>query len=464
MKPLPLDEICKVVNGRGEFLNASAHVGGVTIDTRTCSRGDLYFAIRGKRLDGHQFLPQAAQTGCIAAVIDRDAKVEPGIAEAFGAGIIRCHDTTQALGALAAYHRSLIAATVVAVTGSNGKTTTKRLIHHILSKRLRGTCSPKSFNNNIGVPLTLLAASPEDQYVVCEVGTNAPGEIAELGSLCRPDIAVITSIGETHLEKLGSLERVATEKASLLGCMREGGLGVVWADSELLLRAARAHGGRYVTFGMSSDSELRLTACEPRGQGMVFEVNGRFRGELPLSGRHNACNALAAIAVARRMGISCEDAAAALADFSSGAEMRLEWLHIGSVSVINDAFNANPASMEAAADVLVQSRASRAVLVAGDMLELGEQAAALHERTGRRAAQRGVDLVIGVGALGRYIAQGAAGAGASSQWFESVEQAGERLPELLCDGDVVLIKGSRGMKMERLIEPLRRCAARQGAG
>jgi UDP-N-acetylmuramoyl-tripeptide--D-alanyl-D-alanine ligase len=454
MKPLALEEIRRAVLGRWMSRGQEVTVLGVSTDSRGARKGDLFVALKGERFDGHEFLVQAAKAGCVSAMVNRDAAVDPGAADGFVGRLIGVEDTTRALGELAAYYRRLLPTTVLAVTGSNGKTTVKRMIHHVLSKRLTGSCSPKSFNNQIGVPLTLLSAGAGDDYVVCELGSNSPGEIAALGRIVQPDIAVIVSVGATHLEKLGSVDRVAVEKASLLEMLAPDGLAVVWADSEHLDRALRAHDRRLIRFGVSDAAELRLTGYEPVGRAQRFQLNGRWWVDLPLSGRHNSLNALATIAVAQRFGFTQEEASAALADFA-GAEMRMQWIEAGEVAVINDAYNANPSSMVAAAEVLTEGPGARKVMIAGDMRELGEQAIEMHVQLGREIASRKVDLLIGVGTLGRYIAKGAAEGGIAAEAFGTVEDACRAVGELLRRGDVVLIKGSRAMAMERLVEPIR---------
>ena len=453
MKPLGLEEVRDAIHGRWRARGAAPAVRSVTTDSRSAKPGELFFALRGERTDGHGFLRQAAEAGCSAAVVARDAELPAGMDVAFAGGIIGVADTTAALGELAAYHRRRLGSTVVAVTGSNGKTTVKRMIHHILSRRLTGTCSPKSFNNAVGVPLTLLAASAGDDYVICELGTNAPGEIASLGEIARPDVAVITSVAAAHLEKLGSIERVAAEKASILGALAGDGLGVVFGDSDVLARAVRPYDRRVIRFGVSEDADLRLTDYRPMDRRQRFELNGRVWVDLPLPGRHNALNALAALAVAQRFGFERQDAAAALADFAAG-DMRLEWIDARAGTVINDAYNANPASLAAAVEVLSACRGARKVLVVGDMRELGDQAEPLHRQAGREMAGRGVDLLITVGRLGRYIAMGAAEVGLETESFDSSDAAGPQLRRLLREGDTVLVKGSRAMAMEELTAPI----------
>ncbi len=454
MIKLPLDEICRVVRGRRLGSSAPLSVCGVSTDTRTAGAGELFVALRGPQFDAHAFLERAAAAGCAAALVCRDARVPPDQAERFPGGLIAVDNTLLALGELGAWHRTQVAAAVVAVTGSNGKTTVKRMIHHVLSRRLKGTCSPKSFNNDIGVPLTLLGVTPGHDYVVCELGSNAPGEIAHLARMVRPDVAVITSIGETHLEKLQSVQKVAVEKASLLDYLEPDGLAVTWADSSDLEKLLRLYHRRVVRFGLSVTAELRLTAWRQEGPVQRFCLNDHVWGTLSLPGQHMACNALAAIAVAQRFGFSQEEAVAALADFA-GADMRLAWERCGKVTLINDAYNANPSSLAAAGRALGNWGKGRKVLVAGDMRELGDDARAIHRRVGAELAAAGVDFLIGVGELGRYIAQGAAEAGAGAQGFDTVEQASQALGDLLHAGDVILIKGSRAAAMERLLDPIR---------
>ena len=455
MRPMAVEEIRDAVHGRWMARGQVATVQGITTDTRQVGAGQVFFALRGDRTDGHLYLSQAAAAGCVAAVVAADAGITEDVLELFSGGVITVADTTAALGALAARHRTLVSApAVIGVTGSNGKTTVKRMIHHILSTRMKGTCSPKSFNNEIGLPLTLLDVSPADDYVICEIGTNAPGEVAALSKIARPNLAIITSIGPAHLERLGSVDRVAVEKASILGELVGDGLGVIWADSPQLAKAVRYHKCRQISFGESPDADLRLTGFAQIGRTQRFQLNGRLWVDMPLPGRHNAINALAAIAAAQRFGIDQADSAAALADFD-GESMRLEWIEVGSGVIINDAYNANPASMAAAVDVLSGCKGGRKVFFVGDMRELGDQAEEMHLEVGRGAADKGVDLVIAIGPLGRYIARGASDRGTEAVEFESVESAAGALADLLRPGDTVLLKASRSMGMEGLIPAIR---------
>ena len=453
MRPTPLDEIRQAIHGRWMTVRSAVPVNicRVSIDTRTAGPGDLFIAIQGRRSDGHEFLARAADAGCVAAVVRTGADVDEALARRFGGGLIGVADTTVALGELAALHRSRFTGQVIAVTGSVGKTTVKEMIHHILGRVLSGSAAPASYNNHIGVPLTLLAAEPGSEYVVCELGSNAPGEIAALTRICRPDLAVITAVGPSHLERLGSVKRVAGEKAGVLGGMNgRRGMGVIWADSEDLDHAVRAYDTRLVRFGRSDHAEFRLTGWEGEGLSQRFQFNGRRWVELPLPGRHNALNALAALAVAMRLGLDGDQTADALADFPA-PRMRMQVRRVGDVVLINDAYNANPMSMAAALEVLAGVDGRPRVFVAGDMLELGADARQYHLQLGRRIAQAGIDSLVAVGPLARYIVQGAdgdAGGCLQTRHYETAAVAAEGVADWFEPPAAVLVKASRAIGAE----------------
>jgi len=455
MRAMTGDEIRLGVRGRWRTHTQPIPVRGVSIDSRTASEGDLFVAIRGEHHDGHDHLQAASEAGCIAAVIDTQATVDSACLDLFPVGVIEVADTREALLSLARSYRDQLGATVVGITGSNGKTTVKQMIHHILSKRMVGTASPKSYNNEIGVPLTLLSASAGDDYVLVEIGTNAPGEIGRLTRMARPSLSVITSISEAHLERLGDLEQIAAEKAAILGWLPDRGMAIITTDSPELDRCIHLPPERIIRVGYSEGGHLRLTDYEPQPDGCRFQINDREWVSLPVAGRHNAYNALMAIAVAARMGFTQEDASDAMADFP-GVDMRLERIDAGSMTILNDAYNANPASMIAGVAVLADTVASRRVVVAGDMLEMGDRAAEIHRRVGQQVASADIDLVIGVGELGSALATAAGEAGRASACFASVDQAIEGLGDCLSAGDCVLLKASRGMGLEALVDPIRR--------
>jgi UDP-N-acetylmuramoyl-tripeptide--D-alanyl-D-alanine ligase len=428
--------------------------GGAAIDTRAIEPGQIFFALRGERTDGHKFLSQAFEAGAAMAVVDT-----PEAVGALPAGLpaLRVPDARAALGRIASAYRAALPARLIAVTGSNGKTTTTRMIDACLRPTMRGRCSAKSFNNDLGVPLTILAARPDDQYVICEVGMNSPGEIEPLSAIIRPHVAVVTSIGSAHLEAMGSLEAVAAEKASVASHLQPGGVVVLNADAPSL-KPWQKRFERVITFGASPDADLRVSAVRESVIGVSFVLNERMEFLLPGLGAHNATNAAAAIAVARRLGLDDDAIRAALAAFQP-AEMRLARLRIGGIDIINDAYNANPDSVAAALRTLraVAPAGARPVAILGDMLEMGEAGPDAHRDLGRLIAETGAaSLVILVGPLAALAAAPLAAAGIEAVQIADLARGGaDTAAGLLRENDFVLLKGSRGMRLERIIEALR---------
>jgi UDP-N-acetylmuramoyl-tripeptide--D-alanyl-D-alanine ligase len=453
---------------------------GISIDSRTILNGQAFIAIKGDRTDGHEYLAAAAKGGAALLIVDRGEAVSALLASLHrSVSVLLVADTGKALLQLAgAYRKTLESTRVIAVGGSNGKTTTTRLIDAVLSSTLRGTASRKSFNNAVGVPLTILAAKRTDQFLICEVGTNAPGEIAVLAGVLQPDIAVITSIGREHLEGLGSIDGVVAEEARLLDDLRAGGVAIITADSPTLTQRvlgassekARGGGRSVLRFGVSPEAELRLTSVELSPAGTHFVINERSQYRVALLGAHNAANAVAAIAVAKRMGLSDDTIRAALST-ARGAEMRLQPVQKEGVRFLNDAYNANPESMLAALEVFSKcggagaAGGGRRVLVLGEMLELGDAAIEAHREIGRAVAEMAqsgtrLDLVVCVGALARNMYDAANSSLHSSEGnaprlvhlAESTDATMREIAGLLRPGDFVLLKGSRRVALERVIE------------
>ncbi len=457
MKALTGDEIRQAIRGR--WLNRSEHapVRGVSIDSRTASPEDLFIAVRGNNHDGHDYLAEAIEKGCIAAVVNARHDLSDELVSRFPVGVLRVQDTREALLALGGYYRSLLPSTVVAVTGSNGKTTVKNMIDHILSTKFTGIASPSSYNNEIGVPMTLLSAEGGGDYIICEVGTNSSGEVGKLARTIRPDIGVVTSISAAHIEGLGSVEHIAAEKGALLGWLDNEKTGIVYADNPEFNRVLKGCEARLIRFGVSSEADLRLTDYRREGWGQRFQINDHLRVRLAVPGRHNALNAIAAIAVSARFGFSQEEAAAALADYTL-PPMRMELVEMGSVTVVNDTYNANPSSLRAAIEVVSEAASGRLVAIIGDMLELGEQSGMFHEEIGTLLASRGFDLVVGIGELGAVVAGKAAERGIKATAFADTEEACRGIADHICANDMMLIKGSRAMKLENLFPALRNAA------
>jgi len=443
---------------------------GISTDSRAIKPGQVFIALHGDRTDGHEYLEQVAARHAALAIVDRaDAlkRADGGAKNMRETAVLLVPDTGQALLRLAAvWRQSLEGTKVIAIGGSNGKTTTTRLVESVLSRALRGTASQKSYNNAVGVPLTILGAKRGDKFLICEVGTNAPGEIAILADVVRPDIAVITSVGREHLEGLGSLRGVAIEEASLCAAIQTGGLAVISADAPFLTEAVRTLAGagakprfNIVRFGLDDDADLRVGDIEPDAEGVAFTINGREKYRVPLLGRHNALNAAAAAAVGRRLGVSNTDIELGLAA-CRGPEMRLERHEVGGVRVINDAYNANPESMLAAIDTLASlaQGASRRIVVLGDMLELGDSGPDLHREIGDAILEAKVDHAVLVGPLMLFAAERLSKHWSPERITIVPDAAGEgaaRIAALLRSGDAVLLKGSRRMGLERVLAALR---------
>jgi UDP-N-acetylmuramoyl-tripeptide--D-alanyl-D-alanine ligase len=454
--PVTLDEIAHVMGGRSPNTIRPIPVTGVSTDSRSLRPGDLFFAIVGERFDGHTFAADVLSRGAAGCVVSRDLPETGSLVEP--SQLLRVPDTVEALGRLAGWHRRRATAEVVAVTGSNGKTTTKCMIEHVLATRFRGRGSVKSFNNHIGLPLTLLSAERTDQFLVVEIGSNAPGEVASLGRLAQPDIAVVTSIGHAHVGGLGGLSGVRAEKLSLFKTVRPGGLCVVPLD-DVGGPAADWMGDRSsarITFGTSPEADVRVSDVRADLERTRFRLNDKYDVVLPVPGPHNARNAAAAFAACRRFRMEPEEVVAALASFQL-PDGRLNRFSAGGITVIDDSYNANPTSMAAAVVTLASVTGGRRVFVAGDMRELGAESAAWHARVGEDIARSGIEFVVGVGSACEALIRGAAAIDPPplTAHYSDAEQAGADLPGRLRPGDTVLVKGSRLVGLERLVRAIR---------
>lgn len=455
MRPLTLMEMSAAMGGR---IVGDVSIPGVTnvcTDSRAVAPGALFFALKGENHDGHAFVNEVLDAGATAAVVTEITAVD---AKHHVCGrLIHVPDTLAALGRLAAWYRRQFAAQVIAVVGSNGKTTTKDMIAAVLGTKRRGRAAKASFNNAVGVPLTLLSVEPADEFVVVEIGTNHPGEIVALGRIAQPDMAVITSIGEEHLEFFGDVESVAAEEFSILTCLR--GRAFVVVSKQAAHFAAEEATSPYtkLTYGLEPDADLRASDITAAADGQRFKVNNRTEYLLPVLGRHNVVNALAAVAVGSRFRMSPEEIAAGLKNVHL-PPMRMQRTEVGGVTVINDAYNANPSSMAVAMEVLDQlNEPRRKVLILGDMRELGDRSRGCHQELGRQAGRSTAQLIIAVGANSRAVADAAVSIASTTKRiysYPTVELAAEKLPDLIQPGDVVLLKASRAIRLERLLEPL----------
>ncbi|MBY0112812.1 MAG: UDP-N-acetylmuramoyl-tripeptide--D-alanyl-D-alanine ligase [Phycisphaerales bacterium] len=441
---------------------------GVVIDSRLIKPGNVFIAMKGERVDGHAYLAAAHAAGAALAIVEDPSAcgvLPPGLA------VLKVDRSAAALIRLATEYRTTLEGTkVVAVSGSNGKTTTTRLLQGVLSARFRGVASQKSFNNSIGVPLTILAARPGDQFLICEVGTNAPGEIAELAEIVRPDISVITSIGREHLEGLGSLPGVIDEEAAIASSIQPGGVAIVPDTPAAIVESVRARmqaadhaQPNIVRFGADADTEWRVGHIDVDDSGTSFTINERAKFKTRLVGAHNAFNAAAVVAAARRFGMDDAAIAAALLE-AGGAEFRLALEQHAGIALLNDAYNANPDSMLAGlrtfAALSHKRHPARRIVVLGDMLELGDAAPDAHREIGDAvAADASIDLAILVGPLMLFAAERL-----RKKWTGdkvvilpelSDDASAASVAAMLRAGDFVFLKGSRRMGLERISKALK---------
>jgi UDP-N-acetylmuramoyl-tripeptide--D-alanyl-D-alanine ligase len=441
-----------LARGSGETV-----LSGVSIDTRILEPGRLFVAIRGERHDAHAFLSDALSRGATALMVER-GRAWPGEAGA----VLEVDDTTGALGALAAGHRAGFHGPLVAITGSNGKTTTKEMCVGILGVERPCLGTRGNLNNQYGLPLTLLEREADHGAVVVELGMNHAGEIAPLAAIAQPTVGVLTNVGTAHVEHLGSREAIAREKGELLAALPETGVAVLNADDLLVLAQAPRTRARVVTYGRGPAAQVRpekLTALGERG--FAFDLvapEGRCAVHVVGLGETLVTNALAAAAAALAAGASLESVASGLARFRPVAG-RLKPVYLSrNIILINDTYNANPQSVEVALRSLAELKgSSRGLAVLGDMAELGDEAESEHRAVGRLVAELGIEFLFALGPHGRHLAQAAIEAGmdpARVHVGRDHEETSARVAEILQGNDWVLVKGSRSMRMERVVERL----------
>jgi UDP-N-acetylmuramoyl-tripeptide--D-alanyl-D-alanine ligase len=425
---------------------------GYSIDSRTLNPGDLFIAIAGERFDGHEYVQAALEKGAVGAIVQAGKPVQGDPLR-----LLKVDDTLKALQLLGAAARRLWGKPLLAVTGSAGKTTTKEILAHILSTRFRVMKSSGNLNNHIGLPLQLLKLEAEHELAVVEMGMNHAGEIRALGELAHHDLAVVTAVAPVHLEFFGSLAEIARAKYEIIETLPPGGVAVLNADDDYVCQFGRDFNGKVVTFGIKRSADVSAKKVKLNGaEGSTFELVVGSVGEpvtFPLVGEHNIYNALAAAAAAMERGISPSEAAAALSSVAP-PDKRGQVLHLHGATIINDSYNSNPRALEAMIDTLASMNAERRILVVGEMLELGPTTEALHRECGKHAAEKKIDMVIGVRGMARAVAEAACGSGTQAQFVETPEQAGEWLARNLRKGDAVLLKASRGVKLERALEML----------
>jgi len=452
MQNTTLQELATAINGHlVQGGDGNAAFDTVVTDSRRVRPGDLFWALRGDVQDGHRYVQQAVDAGAVASVVAQDA-----CDRTHGQRVVVA-DTSQALGQFAQWHRRRQEALVIGITGSVGKTTTREMVHHVLAGSFSGTQSHKNYNNHVGVPLSLLQIAPSHEFAVVELGASAVGEIRTLADWAQVEAGIVTSIGEAHLEGFGQIEAIVRAKGELVEAVPAGGFVVLNADDQRTRSLASRASGRVILVGESVGSQLRAVDVVVDNGQLAFRV-GSQEYRLNVVGRHHLGAALAAIAVGREIGITECEIAQRLGTFRS-VTGRCRLLNIGSWTIIDDTYNANPASMRAACRVLADWQGTaRRILVCGDMLELGTSSDRCHSELGRQVAAAEIDHLLVMGDWSGHVIQSARAAGMRGYQLAECNDLESALVILDCwleSGDVVLVKGSRATGMERIVERLK---------
>ena len=451
MNPLTLSQIAQFAAALLSPGDGTVLINKISTDSRTIKPGELFVALRGENFEGHDYIEAAARAGATGALVDLNWQGNiPG-----NFALLRAADTLQAYQNLAANYRKSLPLKVLAITGSNGKTSTKDFAASVLARKFRVTKTEGNFNNHVGLPRTILEATSDDEIGVWEIGMNHPGEIAALSKIAAPDAAIITNIGVAHIEFMGSREAIATEKGALAETVGPQGTVILNADDRFSEGIAKRTRARVVSAGMTGGS-VRAIEIRQSAEGSEFTiVEGahRCRAQLPVAGSHMVQNALLAVAAGRAFGLSIEECAAGLAA-APLTKARLQIKEIGGVQFLDDSYNANPDSMKAALRTLVELDAEgKRIAVLGEMRELGSESERGHREVGETAATLGVDQLITIGETAEMIAEGARTAGLDKvSSARSTGEAAKLLGEIAEPGDLVLIKGSRGARTEEVIE------------
>lgn len=446
---LPLYRVAEFI-GAGAPADRDAVVTGYSIDSRTLADGDLFVAVKGERLDGHDFVAAALQQGALAAVVAR-SEIErfPDRAR-----LLVVDDTLVALQSLGAAVRRLWGKTLIGVTGSAGKTTTKEAIAHVMARRCHVLKSEGNLNNHFGLPLQLLRLEQGHEVAVIEMGMSHAGEITALAKIASPDMGVVTNVAPVHLGFFNSVADIARAKYELIESLPAKGTAILNADDDYVSQFGRDFRGKVMTYGIERPADVRAENIAGRGaQGSSFDlvVDGcREQVALPLLGVHNVYNVLAAAAVALQRGITPSEIAAALATLAP-PDKRGQVLELAGATVVNDCYNSNPKALNAMVSALAGMPGNRRIVVAGEMLELGPTGEQLHRECGTYMAGK-VDVLLGVRGLAGYMVQAAGVVGVKAHYVETPEEAGEWLAREIKPGDAVLLKASRGVRLERALE------------
>jgi len=475
MKALTIRQIAQGAKGSLARGDENDLVKKIVIDSRNAQQGDLFVAIRGAKQDGHRFAKNAAEAGCRSFLLSDDAVIGELSDSCREANIIRVEDTTKGLQELARYYLGLFQIKKLAVTGSTGKTTTKEMLYAILSSKYRAVRNLGNFNNEIGMPLTAFTVEEDTEAAVFEMGMSSFGEISVLADIVRPEIAVITNIGTSHIEYLKTRENILKAKMEITDFMSEDDCLIINSDNDLLTtksvsacmqekyRENYKYGGNFdiITAGENSGADCRLSERKDLGDGGIsFRLT--YKGQtqdfhLPLLGNHNGFNAMLAVAAGVECGVSLEEAAKALEKMEPESR-RLQIEECSGIKLIDDTYNASPDSMMAAIDVLMSVEGRRKVAILADILEMGDTAEEYHRSVGEYASQKKVDVVISIGQNAKYIAEGARAASAGAArviWHDTKEPLLAAISQIIKPGDVVLVKGSNSMRMTEVAGAIR---------
>lgn len=458
MPAFTLDEVLKAT-GAKVICEAAKAFGDVVTDTRKIAQQVLFVALKGERFNGEDFAAEALKKGAAGVLVGKDCSDENiNKAKAEQGTVLQVQDTLEAYQQMAHLHRMRFDLPVVAITGSNGKTTTKDLTAAVLSARGPVQKTQANFNNEIGLPLTLLGIEAQHKAAVTEIGMRGLHQIEALAPLAAPTVGIVTNVGETHMELLGSLENIARAKAELVEVIPAGGTVILNADNPYVagMRDKAKESVKVITFGIEQPADVKAEAIRTEGSRTIFMVeygNERHEYILPMVGRHNVENALAAVSAGFALGMKPEEIREGLLNLEA-TKMRFECQEVGEWHVVNDAYNASPMSMKAAIETLAELvKDGRKIAVMGDMLELGDVEEEAHRQVGRELSDHKFAAVVTRGKLGALIAEGARETGiAEAYTCDSHEEAAAKLKEILQPGDTVLFKGSRGMAMEKIID------------
>jgi UDP-N-acetylmuramoyl-tripeptide--D-alanyl-D-alanine ligase len=434
---IELREVARIL---GLSIRTEKIVTGWSIDSRTIEPGDLFFALRGPNHDGHQHIDMALEKGAVAVVVDRETR----------GPVLRVDDSLNALQQIAKSARRIWAGSVVGVTGSAGKTTTKDVIAEMLATEMKTAKTVGNLNNHVGVPLSLLRLDENARVAVIEVGMNHAGEIRDLAEIAKPDMGVVTNVGYAHMEGFESIEGIAAAKRELIEALPESGTAVLNADDPRVKAMARR---KDVLYGLSADAHVRAEDIEESPEGLKFRV-GATRFTTALHGRHSVSNILAGLAVAQVYGIAPERLVDAVRNLQPG-KMRGERFEHRGITVFNDCYNSNPDAVRAMLDVLRDTPARRRIAVLGEMLELGRWAEPLHRDVGSYAVEQGIDVLVGISGAAWSLTDAAKLAGLSAGaalFFDEPADAGRAVRSIAQPGDAILFKGSRGVHVEKALE------------